>query len=49
MHPVEADDVWCALHRLGGPSAEDIWTGESQSVGESVLTHDVFFIRSCSC
>ena len=25
---------------------EDIWTGESQSVGESVLAHDGFFLRS---
>ena len=23
VHPVEADDVWCALCRLGGPSVED--------------------------
>ena len=25
---------------------EDIWTGKSQSVGESVLAHDGFFLRS---
>ena len=25
---------------------EDIWTGESQSVGKSVLAHDGFFLRS---
>ena len=25
---------------------EDIWTGGSQSVGESVLAHDEFFLRS---
>ena len=25
---------------------EDIWTGERQSVGESVLAHDSFFLRS---
>jgi len=25
---------------------EDIWTGESQSVGESVLAYDRFFLRS---
>ena len=25
---------------------EDMWTGESQSVAESVLTHDGFFLRS---
>ena len=25
---------------------EDMWTGESQSVGESVLAHDWFFLRS---
>ena len=25
---------------------EDMWTGESQLVGESVLTHDGFFLRS---
>ena len=25
---------------------EDMWTGESQSVGESVLAHDGFFLRS---
>ena len=24
----------------------DIWTGESQSVGESVLAHEGFFLRS---
>ena len=28
---------------LVGPSAEDMYTGESQSIGESVLTHDEFF------
>ena len=25
---------------------EDMWTGESQSVGESVLAHDGLFLRS---
>ena len=25
---------------------EDIWTGKSQSVGESVLAHDEFLLRS---
>ena len=27
VHPIEADDVWCALRRLGGPSVEDRKTG----------------------
>ena len=31
---------------LIGPSAEDMKTGESQSIGESVLAHDEFFVRS---
>ena len=31
--------IW--LERL-----EDMWTGESQPVGESVLAHDGFFLRS---
>ena len=31
---------------LVGPSAEDMWTGESQLVRESVLAHDEFFVRS---
>ena len=44
---VEADDgVLCALLRLGWIVFEDMWTGVSQSVGESVLTHDGFFLRS---
>ena len=46
-HPVEADDgVRCALLRLGWTVVEDMWTGKSQLVGESVLAHDEFFLRS---
>ena len=31
---------------LVGPSVENIETGESQSIGELVLAHDEFFVRS---
>ena len=34
---------------LVGPSVKDMETGESQSIGESVMAHDEFFVRSCSC
>jgi len=39
LHLVCSNQIW--LDRF-----EDIWTGESQSVGESVLAHDGFFLRS---
>ena len=43
----EADDgIWCALLKFCLDRFEDIWTGKSQSVGESVLAHDGFFLRS---
>ena len=33
--------MFCVLYSdLVGPSADDMCTGESQSIGESVLTHD---------
>ena len=43
---VEADDgVWCST-QIWLDHLEDIWTGESQSDGESVLAHVWFFLRS---
>ena len=44
---VDADDgVWYALLKLGWTVFENMWTGGSQSVGESVLAHDELFFRS---
>ena len=42
----KADDgVWCALLKFWLDRLEDICTGKSQSVGESVLAYDGFFLR----